>query len=40
MTRTLAILGKGGVGKTFVAAHVAMSLGYMGLKTLLVGCDQ
>lgn len=39
MSRTTAILGKGGVGKTFVAAHVAMSLGYMGLKTLLVGCD-
>jgi len=40
MTRTTAILGKGGSGKTFVAAHVAMSLGYMGLRTLLVGCDQ
>lgn len=40
MTRTTAILGKGGSGKTFVAAHVAMSLGYMGVKTLLVGCDQ
>ena len=35
-----AILGKGGVGKTFVAAHVAAALGYMGEKTLLVGCDQ
>lgn len=40
MSRNTAILGKGGVGKTFVAAHVAMSLGYMGVKTLLVGCDQ
>jgi nitrogenase subunit NifH len=35
-----AILGKGGVGKTFVAAHIAAALGYMGEKTLLVGCDQ
>lgn len=35
-----AILGKGGVGKTFVAAHIASALGYMGEKTLLVGCDQ
>ncbi len=40
MTQTTAILGKGGVGKTFVAVHIAMSLGYMGMKTLLVGCDQ
>lgn len=39
MSRTTAILGKGGAGKTFVATHVAMSLGYMGVKTLLVGCD-
>lgn len=39
MSRNTAILGKGGAGKTFVAAHVAMSLGYMGVKTLLVGCD-
>jgi nitrogenase subunit NifH len=39
MTAT-AILGKGGVGKTFVAAHIAAALGYMGEKTLLVGCDQ
>jgi nitrogenase subunit NifH len=35
-----AILGKGGVGKTFVAAHIAAALAYMGEKTLLVGCDQ
>ena len=35
-----AILGKGGVGKTFVAAHVAAALGYMGEKVLVVGCDQ
>ncbi len=40
MSRTTAIVGKGGTGKTFVAAHLAMSLGYMGIKTLLVGCDQ
>ena len=40
MTPAAAILGKGGVGKTFVAAHLAMALGYLGVKTLLVGCDQ
>ncbi len=39
MSKNTAILGKGGVGKTFIAAHLAMSLGYMGVKTLLVGCD-
>ena len=39
MSRNTAILGKGGAGKTFIAAHVATSLGYMGVKTLLVGCD-
>ena len=39
MTRSIAILGKSGVGKTFVAAHLAMAMGFFGEKTLLVGCD-
>ena len=36
----MAVLGKGGAGKTFVAAHLAMAFDYLGAKTLLVGCDQ
>lgn len=40
MSKSTVILGKAGTGKTFVAAHLAMSLGYLGEKTLLVGCDQ
>ena len=39
MTNSVAILGRGGVGKTFIAAHLARSFGYFGEKTLLVGCD-
>jgi nitrogenase subunit NifH len=38
--KSTAVLGKGGAGKTFVAAHLAMAFGYLGVKTLLVGCDQ
>jgi len=40
MTTATAILGKGGAGKTLVAAHLAMAFGYLGVRTLLVGCDQ
>ncbi len=40
MTSTTAILGKASTGKTFLAAHLGMALGYLGEKTLLVGCDQ
>lgn len=40
MSRNIAILGKAGAGKTFVAAHLAMAFGYLGDRTLLVGCDQ
>ncbi len=40
MTTATAILGKGGVGKTLVAAHLAMAFSYLGTRTLLVGCDQ
>jgi nitrogenase subunit NifH len=40
MSGSTAILGKGGVGKTFVTAHLAMALGSMGIRTLVVGCDQ
>jgi len=35
-----AVLGKGGAGKTLVAAHLAMAFDYLGAKTLLIGCDQ
>jgi nitrogenase subunit NifH len=38
--KTTAILGKGGAGKTLVAAHLAMAFNYLGVKTLLIGCDQ
>ncbi|MDH5750956.1 MAG: hypothetical protein OEZ59_00885 [Deltaproteobacteria bacterium] len=40
MTVTTAIMGRGGSGKTFIASHLAMALGSIGVKTLLVGCDQ
>jgi nitrogenase subunit NifH len=40
MTTATAILGKGGAGKTLVATHLAMAFGYLGVRTLLVGCDQ
>jgi len=38
--KTTAILGKGGAGKTLVAAHIGMAFDYLGEKILLVGCDQ
>jgi nitrogenase subunit NifH len=38
--KTTAVLGKGGAGKTLVAAHLAMAFDYLGAKTLLIGCDQ
>jgi nitrogenase subunit NifH len=40
MTPMAAILGKGGVGKTFLTAHLAMAFSYSGSRTLVVGCDQ
>ena len=40
MTTATAILGKGGAGKTLVAAHLAMAFSYLGVRTLVVGCDQ
>jgi len=39
MTKSIAVMGKAGVGKTLVSAHLAMAFGYYGEKTLLVGCD-
>ncbi len=39
-TPMAAILGKGGVGKTFLTAHLAMAFSYSGSRTLVVGCDQ
>jgi len=39
MSRAVAILGKSGTGKTFVAAHLAAAFGYLGERTLVVGCD-
>jgi len=40
ITPMAAILGKGGVGKTFLTAHLAMAFSYLGSRTLVVGCDQ
>ena len=40
MAQITGILGKGGIGKTFVAAHLGAALASQGFKTLLVGCDQ
>lgn len=40
MSKSSVVIGKSGTGKTFVAAHLAMALGYLGQRTLLVGCDQ
>jgi nitrogenase subunit NifH len=40
ITPMAAILGKGGVGKTFLTAHLAMAFSYSGSRTLVVGCDQ
>ncbi|MDH4247461.1 MAG: hypothetical protein OEW39_06570 [Deltaproteobacteria bacterium] len=40
MSMNFAIMGKGGTGKTFIAAHLATALAQTGLRTLLVGCDQ
>ena len=39
MMHSCAIVGKSGSGRTFVATHVAAALAYMGVRTLLVGCD-
>lgn len=40
MSQTIAVFGKASTGKTLVAAHLGMALGYTGEKTLVVGCDQ
>lgn len=40
MTRSTALMGKGGTGKTLIAVHLAMAMSYLGVRTLLVGCDQ
>ena len=40
MSMNFALIGKGGVGKTFVAAHLSLAMAESGLRTLLVGCDQ
>ena len=37
--RSVAIYGKGGIGKSTLASNMAATLGGMNLKTLLVGCD-
>lgn len=37
--RSVAIYGKGGIGKSTLASNMAAALGGMGLKILLVGCD-
>lgn len=39
MTRTFAVYGKGGIGKSTISSNVAAVYGGEGRKTLLVGCD-
>lgn len=40
MSKSIGVMGKGGVGNTFMATHLAMAFGELQIKTLLVGCDQ
>lgn len=37
--KTIAIYGKGGIGKSTLSSNIAAALGGMGIRTLLVGCD-
>uniref|UniRef100_A0A7C3ILB9 Nitrogenase iron protein n=1 Tax=Candidatus Methanomethylicus mesodigestus TaxID=1867258 RepID=A0A7C3ILB9_9CREN len=37
--KSIAIYGKGGIGKSTLASNIAAALGGRGIKTLLVGCD-
>lgn len=39
MQRNIAIYGKGGIGKSTVASHLAVYWGLKGYKVALVGCD-
>lgn len=38
-TRTIAIYGKGGIGKSTTTANVAAAASVLGLSTMVVGCD-
>ena len=37
--RKIAIYGKGGIGKSTIATHLAAAWGQQGLRVMLVGCD-
>ena len=36
---TIAIYGKGGIGKSMVSSHITFALASKGLRVLHVGCD-
>ena len=37
--KSIAIYGKGGIGKSSIASNIAAYLGKKGLKVAIIGCD-